>query len=151
LSTGAEIITAAQENDAARLGTLLAADPLLAAARDASGLSAVMHARYRGSRDALQLLLAAGPPLDLFEAAATGNDDRLATLVGEDPGAVNAFANGGIRPTRSSAGTSEPSHGCNDHTTHVRNYVSLGVASRKGKNRTLRPPRPCAGAVVVSG
>ena len=67
-------------------------DPALAGARDAEGVSALMRARYRSDRGATQALIEAGPDLDLFEAAAFGDLDRLTALLtgGADVDAVSA-------------------------------------------------------------
>jgi ankyrin repeat protein len=56
---------------------LLQRDPAAAAARDADGVSAVRRAAYR-DRALLDVLLAARPPLDSFDAALVGDLERLA-------------------------------------------------------------------------
>lgn len=92
----AEVLAAITSGDLERLKGLLAADPSLAAARDGAGLSAVMHARYRFRLDMLSLLLAPDPRLDIFEAAAVGRDDLVASVLAEDPARARAWsADGG--------------------------------------------------------
>ena len=54
-------------------------DPSLARARDAEGVSALMRARYRFDRALVAAVMAADPELDVFEAAAFGDLDRLAS------------------------------------------------------------------------
>ena len=74
--------------DAGDLDTVtvaLAADPALASARGEDGVSALLHARYRGHRDVLDALLAADPEMDVFDAAALGHVDRLRHRLDEDP------------------------------------------------------------------
>ena len=63
----------------------LGTDSTLAAARDAEGVSATMHALYRGRPDLAETIAAALPALDVFEAAALGRVDRLAALLLADP------------------------------------------------------------------
>ncbi len=63
--------------DADRLREIVAADPSLAAARNAAGLSAVMVALYHRRADLVDALLEHSPPLDRFEAAALGRFDLI--------------------------------------------------------------------------
>lgn len=82
--------------DLDRVRTLVAATPALAAARDAAGVSALLHARYRGRIDIANALLGAAPPLDLFDAVAAGRDDRVAALLDADPAAACAWSPDGF-------------------------------------------------------
>lgn len=91
-----DLLTAVKQNDAAWLHALLTENIGLASCRGEDGLSAVMLARYRGNEEALRLLLAAGPELDLFEAAAAGDAVRLTALLDRDAAAVHAFAPDGF-------------------------------------------------------
>ncbi|HZQ68337.1 MAG TPA: ankyrin repeat domain-containing protein [Terriglobales bacterium] len=91
-----EIVAAAQSGDTAKLRDLLARDASLAAARDAQGVSAIMHALYRRQNEALRLLLEKNPPLDIFEAASTGHADRLNELLAQDPSLVHQFSPDGF-------------------------------------------------------
>lgn len=93
--SGAELIEAIASGDAERVRALVAADPALAAARDADGVSAVLNARYRFRGDLVDLLLAAEPELDVFDAAALGRGDRVADLLDADPSLVRARSGDG--------------------------------------------------------
>jgi ankyrin repeat protein len=84
--------------DGERLRTLIAEDPARAGARDDQGLSAVLHARYRDRDDLVEILLAAAPQLDIFEAAAVGALDRVTELLDADPSAVFAWSPDGYTP-----------------------------------------------------
>jgi uncharacterized protein len=84
--------------DEARLGELLATEPGLAAERDADGVSAALHARYRDNHDAVAQLLATDPELDVFDAAGLGRPDRLSELLALDPSLAVAFASDGFTP-----------------------------------------------------
>src|SRR5438067_1905440 len=90
------IFTAVEAGDADRVRHLLAADPALAAARNADGVPAVLFACYRGAREIVNLLLGAGQPLDVFEAAATGSDERLRELLRAEPARARAYAADGF-------------------------------------------------------
>jgi ankyrin repeat protein len=76
--------------DADAVAEALASDPGLAAARDAEGVSATMHGLYRGRADLAEVIAAALPELDVFEAAALGRLDRLAALLASEPGLATA-------------------------------------------------------------
>jgi ankyrin repeat protein len=73
----------------------LAREPALAAARDESGLSAVLLACYHGQAEARAALLAAGPPLDALELAAAGDADGLRARL---PAELNARSPDGFTP-----------------------------------------------------
>lgn len=86
-----------KNGDLDALKALLASDPSHAATRNEQGVSLLMFARYQFKLDAVEAILAAGIPLDLFEAAALGKADRLRELL--DAGdSANAFAPDGMTP-----------------------------------------------------
>jgi ankyrin repeat protein len=93
-----EVVEVVKAGDGERLRTLIAEDPTLAGARDEQGLSVVLHARYRDRQDLVEILLAAAPQLDIFEAAAVGAPDRAAELLDADPSAVHAWSADGYTP-----------------------------------------------------
>lgn len=88
--------TAVKAGDTATVQTLLAADPALALARTASGVSAVLLAAYYGRAPLAQQILAAGGPADLFEASALGQAAQVGALLDAAPAQVNAFAADGF-------------------------------------------------------
>jgi uncharacterized protein len=61
-------------------------------------LSELLQALYRGDGDRVAELLAAGPELDVFEAAAVGQTERLQKLLDEDPDLAAAWAEDGFTP-----------------------------------------------------
>jgi uncharacterized protein len=87
-----------QAGDIETLGALLVQDPSLASARDRSGVSAIMFALYQNRKDMLELLLAAGPELDIFEAASTGCLERVDDLLRRDPGLAAHWSADGFTP-----------------------------------------------------
>ncbi len=93
-----ELFAAIEAGDTERVRALVSGDPALASARDASGLSAVLTALYRRQGEALDALLAAGPELDVLDAAATGRLDVLRSHVEADPEALAARSPEGFTP-----------------------------------------------------
>lgn len=91
-----DLIAAVQAGDADRVTALLAEDPSLANARDASGVSALLLSRYRSDRVVTDALLSADPDLDVFEAAALGYADRLAEHLDADRGAARTVSADGF-------------------------------------------------------
>ncbi len=65
---------------------------------DENGVSALLMAVYRGDADAVAAILASGPELNVFEACAVGDVDRVRSLVDFDPGLARAFAPDGFHP-----------------------------------------------------
>ncbi len=76
------------------LRELLEQDSSIAAARDASGVSLLMQALYRGHRD-LAEAISTKKELDIFEAASLGKLERLKEFCGEKA-AVNSFSKDGF-------------------------------------------------------
>ena len=72
-----ELFAAIGAGEVERVRGLVTADPELASARGETGLSAVLAALYHHERDVLEALLAAGPELDVLDAAAAGRLDVL--------------------------------------------------------------------------
>lgn len=87
-------------------------DPSLASCRDPQGVSALMWSVYSGqpmARDfLLNELLAQGLDLDIFEAAATGDIDRLHQIFAEDADAVSAHSADGWTALHLAAAFSTP-------------------------------------------
>jgi ankyrin repeat protein len=75
---------------------LVAANPPLAAVRDEHGVSAILLARYRGRADIAEVLVAAAPALDAFDATAAGDLGRLSEVIAADKGAATAFSADGF-------------------------------------------------------
>lgn len=93
-----EFIDAATQGDVAKVKEMLQADPSLAQSRDEKGLSVVLKAMYYGKRDVVEALLASGVQLNVFEAAATGETDRVRALIAKDPALVNSYSPDGFAP-----------------------------------------------------
>ena len=89
-----EIFEAIESGDAERVRKLADA----AAERDADGVSALLFAQYYGRGDLVEALRPRKGALDVFEAAALGDVDRLRELLDADRGLVNAYAADGFFP-----------------------------------------------------
>lgn len=85
-----------EAGDVVGLRELLARDPAAAGARREDGTSAVLAARYQFELDAVAALLAAEPPLDIYDAAAVGETDALRAELARDPELAVAFAPDGF-------------------------------------------------------
>jgi ankyrin repeat protein len=83
------------KGDAEGLRRLLEEDPGAAEARDASGVSLLMHALYRGRHDLAELIAGKKKQLDIFEAASLGKLERLRECAG-DVAAINSRSNDGF-------------------------------------------------------
>jgi len=91
-----EFIDVATQGDVAKVKEMLRVDPLLAQAKDQSGVSVILKATYHGKRDVVDALLASGIELNIFEAAAIGQTKRVAALIKEDPALVSAYSPDGF-------------------------------------------------------
>jgi ankyrin repeat protein len=92
----AEIFDVIRAGNADRLKEILATDRKQAAVRNERGHSAVMIAQYHRKKDLVELLLAAEPELDLFDAASVGRVERVRALLDQDPTKVNAWSSDGF-------------------------------------------------------
>lgn len=97
-STPESLFEAIESGDTVRVGRLLEQEPALATARDASGVSALMRALYRFDMGLVEAVKAHVIDLDVFEAAAFGEVDRLVAILDADPAAVTAYAGDGFTP-----------------------------------------------------
>lgn len=98
MATEAEMIAAVQAGSIDTIRTMLKQDPALASAKDASAVSAVMHAFYARQPQIAQLLVAAKPDLDIFEATAAGNQSRVSEILDRDSGAAKRWSADGFTP-----------------------------------------------------
>jgi ankyrin repeat protein len=97
-STDGDLFEAIEASDVEGVRRILRSRPELAASRDADGVSALLRARYRLDRALVEAVRAQLPALDVFEAAALGDLDRLATLLADDPALASARSGDGFTP-----------------------------------------------------
>jgi ankyrin repeat protein len=91
-----EIFTEVGTGKAAAVGEILRYRPELSRARDDSTLSVLQFARYMGQHAILDMLIGAGPPLDIFEAATIDRVDILRTLLAKDASLASAYSDDGF-------------------------------------------------------
>jgi len=93
-----EVFDVIRAGDATRLAALLAADRSLVNVRNERGHSPVLIAQYHQRGELVKMLLAAGPELDIFDAASVGRTARVAELLDGDGALVNAYSSDGFFP-----------------------------------------------------
>lgn len=98
MAPAANIFEVIRAGDKTGLEALLAAEPGLVNARNERGHSPVLIAQYHHKGELVGVLLAAGPVLDVFDAASVGRTDRVAALLDADPALVNAYSSDGFFP-----------------------------------------------------
>jgi ankyrin repeat protein len=95
-STSDDLFTAIEAGDIGGVETILSADAATAAARDASGVSALMRALYRFDPEVVEVVRSRAGSLDMFEAAALGDLDRLEELLDAQPISATAYSGDGF-------------------------------------------------------
>lgn len=98
MSTQQQLFAAIEAGQTDTVRLLLSTDSTLADARNASGRSAVLVATYHGKNEIVKILINEGARLDIFEASATGTQDRVEQLLQGDPDAVNSYSADGWTP-----------------------------------------------------
>jgi ankyrin repeat protein len=93
-----DVIAAVQAGDVDMLKELLTEDRALAGARDAGGVSALMHALYRRRKDMVDALRGAGLEFDVFEATSVGRSDLVAEMIERNPRLAFARSGDGFTP-----------------------------------------------------
>jgi ankyrin repeat protein len=83
-----------QAGDADGLRRLLDETPDAAEAKDAAGVSLLMHALYRGRRDLAETIAGKKHELDIFEASSLGRLERLQGF--SDAAVINSFSKDGF-------------------------------------------------------
>jgi ankyrin repeat protein len=97
-STADELFEAIDAGDVGRVETILDAAPAAATARDGSGVSALMRGLYRFDKALVETVKRRVDALDVFEAAAFGDVDRLTVLLSDEPSLVTAYSGDGFTP-----------------------------------------------------
>jgi len=136
-----------QTGATAEVADAVQADPALVNSRDPQGVSMLLWAVYFNQslvRDFLLARLAAdGIALDIFEAAATGNEAQLAALLDAQPELAQSFSGDGWTPLHLAAAFGTPAAvsallaaGAQVDAVHV--FCRHRQSPRPGRN----PPRP---------
>lgn len=82
--------------DLAAVERMLAAEPDLARSKSEQGLSPLLTAVYSGRKEIRDALLALDIPLDLHEAAATGNMERVHQFIERKPQRAKEYSTDGF-------------------------------------------------------
>ena len=88
----AAFIDAIKAGEFERVKAMVSADPKLIDARGRTGESAILTAVYHRQKEIVNLLVARGATLSLFEAAAAGEVERVERLVAGDPASVKSYS-----------------------------------------------------------
>jgi ankyrin repeat protein len=90
------LFDAIRSGDLPQVRNLLRADPSLVSARNESGASALLMSIYTGREQVRELLLSSGAVMDLAEAAAAGDLDRVKYFVDPHPSLAKSFSPDGF-------------------------------------------------------
>lgn len=126
MATHANVIAVVQAGDVEKVRVLLQDDPSLAAAKDANGVSAVMHAFYYRRREIADVLLAAKPDLDIFEATAAGKADKVSEILKRDRESVKSWSGDGFSALHFAAFFNQPEIA----TLLIRHGADVSAASK---------------------
>lgn len=98
MSAFESIIAMIQMNDLDQLKTIIETTPDWIKISLNEQVSILMFSVYYGRADAAQWLLEKGHPVNLFEASALGDVERLKHLLTKEPNDLNAFSGDGFQP-----------------------------------------------------
>ena len=96
VATHSDVIAAVQSGEVAAVSRFLNDDPTLASARDADGVSVIMHAFYARQPEIAEVLITAKPGLDIFEATAAGKTDTVLEILKRDSDAARQWSADGF-------------------------------------------------------
>src|SRR3954451_16156055 len=97
-SSSAAFIDAIKAGEFERVKAMLSAEPALIDARSRSGDSAILTAVYHRQKEIVNLLVARGAVMTLFEACAAGEFEQVERMVETDVLGVVAFSSDGWTP-----------------------------------------------------
>jgi ankyrin repeat protein len=98
MNAATDLFTAIDAADDAQVEHILALEPEIASSRDEDGVSAVMHALYRGHRNVAESVAARLQDVDVFEAASLGRVGDVIRLVAADHALATAWSVDGFTP-----------------------------------------------------
>jgi uncharacterized protein len=90
------LVAAAREGRADEVQVLVESNPALAEARDPGGVPLILLALYHGHSSIARWLAQRRTDLDVFEASALGDGERVANLLAEAPAVVAAWSPDGF-------------------------------------------------------
>lgn len=98
MKTDTDMMTAVKAGDVNAVKAMLAENPSLVNATDDAGNSAILIATYWGKGDVAGVLLAHDPQMNVFEAAAAGQLNRVKQLVEDNPALIHDWSHDGFTP-----------------------------------------------------
>jgi ankyrin repeat protein len=87
----AELFRNVGVGNAPAVAEMLRYRPELARCSNGNGLSVLLFARYMRQNEVLSILLEAGPPVGIFDAAAIDHADSVRNAISRDPALASAF------------------------------------------------------------
>jgi ankyrin repeat protein len=93
-----QLFEAIERGDDGALTRILASDPQAAMARNDQGVSALLAAAYNRRWGMVAAILEKGIPLDIWEASATGDTERVRELARRVPALIDAVSPDGFSP-----------------------------------------------------
>lgn len=132
LTTHADVIAAVQSGNIAAIRKMLQDGPSLVQAKDANGISAVMQAFYSRRAEIADLLIAAKPDLDIFEATAAGKADRVSEILRRHSGDSKSWSADGFTALHFAAFFNKPEIA----RTLIQHGADVSAASHNAMNVT---------------
>ena len=105
------LFLAMYRSDVVEVQRALGHDPSLARAQNGDKLPALHFARFLGHTEIVQMLIAAGPPLDVFESAALGLTERVEEALAAKPELLSALSPDGFTVLHLASYYRRPGHG----------------------------------------
>src|SRR5260370_31120643 len=97
-ASSAAFIDAIKAGEFERVKAMVSAEPTLIDARSRTGDSAILTAVYHRQKEIVNLLVARGATLSLFDGCAAGELERVERLITESPQRVNEYSADGWTP-----------------------------------------------------
>src|SRR4051812_37147436 len=88
----AALIDAIKAGEFDRVKAMVSADPMLIDSHSRTGDSAILTAVYHRQKEIVDLLVARGATLTLFEASAAGEVERVERLIAAEPATINTYS-----------------------------------------------------------
>jgi uncharacterized protein len=112
-------------------------------------MTELLEALHRGDDERVAELMSEGPELNVFEAAAFGNAERLQEVLAEEPASANAYGDDGFQPLplacfygRVDAARILLEHGADPNTLsrneHIRTNALHAAAASENKGPEVR-------------